>query len=146
MSNPQRDPYESSDVSPPRVDPTFGQALVRILDVDIDPKGESQIVTITNFGVDQNGNPIFSTNITYTPIPTNVVLNFQKTHYRVTRDVTNFWGGTPVTVYVNRNGTNISAGATAYWRINNYFLESSGGLRPTEHVFPAPTRFGLCDA
>ena len=41
--------------------------------------------------------------------PTNSVFNFQKAHYRVTRDIANYWGGTPVTLYVNRMGTNGSA-------------------------------------
>jgi len=62
-------------------------------------------------------------------------LELSKGHYRVARDVTNWWLATPVTLYVNRTGTN-TAGTTAIWRINNYFLELQAGLRPTEHIFP----------
>ena len=127
------------DVSPPRVDPAFGKALVRILDVDIDPKGASEgpITYSTNLvGVSPN----FVTNIVtnlpvWCPIPTNAVLNFQKAHYRVGREGTNFWGATPVTVYVNRTGTN-TATTTANWRINNYFLQLQTGYDQQNMIFP----------
>ncbi|MFZ0829365.1 MAG: Calx-beta domain-containing protein [Verrucomicrobiia bacterium] len=133
LTNAQLDPYESSDVSPPRVDPNFGQARVRILDVDIDPRGESvSTVLVTNF---VGTNAFVSTNTFYSAIPTNAVLNFQKAHYRVGRDVTNYWGGTPVTVYVNRTGTN-TGGATVNWRMNNYFLELQAGYDQQNQLFP----------
>ena len=99
------------------------------------PRESPRSWSFTN-SFDEINNPIVITNIAYTPIPTNVVLNFQKAHYRVARDVTNFWGGTPVTVYVNRTGTNISAGATAYWRINNYFLNLQAGYDQQNIFFP----------
>ncbi len=126
---------QTDDVPPPRVDSTFGKALVRILDVDIDPKGESSFfLTVTNpIGSTNIAN--VSTNLVFTPIPTNVVLNFQKAHYRVAREVTNYWGGTPVTVYVNRSGTNTTS-ATATWRINNYFLELQAGYDQQNQLFP----------
>ena len=49
LSNARRDPFEDPSVSPPRVDDNFGQAMVRILDNDIDPKGGSQMdLLVTN--------------------------------------------------------------------------------------------------
>jgi uncharacterized delta-60 repeat protein len=143
LSNPRLDPNESSEVSPPRVDTTFNNALVRILDVDIDPKGESRSVLYNVNGTGWTNvpptnlttNDVVVTNVFYSPIPTNAVLNFQKAHYRVSRDVSNYWGGTPVTVYVNRTGTN-DAATTAIWRINNYFLLLQAGYDQQNQVFP----------
>jgi len=135
LSAPQLDPGESPAVSPPRVDPAYGQAMVRILDVDIDPKGSFQYhLSFTNPA--GSTNPInFHTNLMFTPVPTNAILNFQKAHYRVARDVSNWWGATPVTIYVNRTGTN-AAGTTANWRINNYFLALNDGYDNQNQVFP----------
>jgi len=132
LSNPQRDPNESLDVSWPRVDTTFSNALVRILDVDTDPKGASPFQNIYAFPI---GSTNYFTNTLWTPIPTNAILNFQKAHYRVARDVTNWWLATPVTLYVNRTGTN-TAGTTAIWRINNYFLELQAGYDQQNIFFP----------
>jgi uncharacterized delta-60 repeat protein len=48
LSNPRRDPQESAEVSPPRVDANFGAALVRILDANADPQENiMQIVNVT---------------------------------------------------------------------------------------------------
>lgn len=120
LSEPQLDPGESTVVAPPRLDPIYYQALVRILDVDLDPKGPS----VTQV-VDTNSTPAI-TNLVYSLIPTNGVFNFMKANYRVPRDVTNYWGGTPITVYVARSGTN-RASETVYWRVNNYFLDKNTG-------------------
>lgn len=118
LSNPQNDLLESPDVSPVRLDPVYSQALVRILDADIDPRGPG-IETVV---VDDPNNPgSFITNTIPSFTPTNAVFNFQKAHYRVPEDVQNYWGGTPVTVYVNRSGTNI-AGASINYVINGYYL------------------------
>ena len=62
-----------------------------------------------------------TTNYVYSAIPTNAVFNFQKANYRVTRDITNYWGTTPITVYVTRTGTN-TASSTVYWTANSFFL------------------------
>jgi len=120
LSNPRRDPAESPDVSAPRVDPVFGQALCRILDCDIDPyNGPSQAKVV-------NSNTVpATTNIVYSLVPTNAVFNFSKANYRVPRDVQSaYWFGTPVTVYVNRTGTNLAA-ATVFYRFDNYFEDSA---------------------
>ncbi len=119
LSNPRRDAAESSHVSAPRVDTLYGQAMCRILDCDIDPKGptSSQVVN-TNF------TPAI-TNIVISLTPTNPIFSFPKKNYRVPRDVqSGFWHGTPVTVYVNRMGTNTS-GVTLNYRIDNYFLDDA---------------------
>jgi uncharacterized delta-60 repeat protein len=133
LFEPQVDPGEPGAVSQPRLDPVFSQALVRILDNDIDPRGPSLTVSITNVVstnsfIDTNNfiTNLFSTNtwttnIFYSLIPTNPVFNFQKSCYRVPEDVTNFIRGTPITVFVNRMGTN-TAGATINYRINNVFI------------------------
>jgi uncharacterized delta-60 repeat protein len=226
LSNPQLDMDESSAVSLPRVDAKFGTALVRILDVDTDPREVTgqRLNISTNFvkvpfqfiseidmtgsngapttatiplnlttndpAVDTTGlstnvfflgtnifvgspasntytysitivtnatkSPIsfsftnnltvflsdgamltniftnniilsnipssFSTNGLIYDMPTNAVFNFQKANFRVPRDVDAYWGGTPVTVYVNRTGTNNGAASINYI-VNSYFLD-----------------------
>lgn len=124
LTNSMLDPLESPDVQAPRLDQTFSTTLVRILDADIDPQGPSQsTVVVTNY------NPItlvtnIATNTIFSLMPTNALFNFEKAHYFVTRDITNYWGTTPITVYVNRMGTNES-GATVYYRVNNYYLNKN---------------------
>ena len=141
LTSAQLAPNESTNVSPPRVDSIFGQALVRILDVDIDPRGESSIAVVdtnaANPWLDPPTDtiPNLETNIYYSTVPTNAVLNFQKAHYRVSRDVTNWWGATPVTVYVNRTGTNTGT-ATVNWRVNNFFLDLLPGNDQQNIYFP----------
>jgi len=139
LSNPRLDSAEAADaVSPPRVDSTYYQALVRILDVDIDPKGETEnVIVSTNGFLDAPTNtvPNLVTNFFWTPIPTNAVLNFQKANYRVTRDVTNWWAGTPITVYVTRTGTN-NSGATVNWSVNNAYLSKITANDNVNNSFP----------
>jgi uncharacterized delta-60 repeat protein/uncharacterized repeat protein (TIGR01451 family) len=147
ITNVALDTAESAEVSPPRADPTYYQALVRILDVDIDPRGPTRNdIVFTNIviTVDTNGvsitNSISVTNINYQlDFPTNGVFNFEKVHYRVPRDATNYWGawgaGTPITVYVRRDGTN-QASSTINWRINNYFLSKSAAGDNANIYFP----------
>jgi len=144
LSNPRRDPAESSDVSAPRVDSVFGQALCRILDCDIDPdSGASQsklFTTNTVVILDTNSIPIatndvITTNTIYSLVPTNAVFNFSKSAYRVPRDVQSaFWHGTPVTVFVNRMGTNTAA-ATVYYRFDNFF-DDKDNIAEENGVFP----------
>jgi uncharacterized delta-60 repeat protein len=139
LSNPQRDPSESGDVSAPRVDPIFGQVLCRILDCDIDPKGPSTLNNVTTTilpgGItnvvtntviaDQAGNLLE---------PTNGVFNFSKANYRIPRDVQPFWNNAPVTVYVNRAGTN-RASVTIHYRFDNDFLDDTS-LEDDNNEFP----------
>ncbi|HLX70901.1 MAG TPA: Calx-beta domain-containing protein [Verrucomicrobiae bacterium] len=139
LFDPQVDPSEPGAVSQPRVDPVFSQALVRILDCDIDPRGPSQVqmtnsVTMTNAMLGSNVTVIV-TNIFYTLTPTNPVFNFQKSYYRVPEDVTNFLRGIPITVYVNRMGTNTDA-ATVSYRINNVFLGNQDLGDQANNEFP----------
>jgi uncharacterized delta-60 repeat protein len=128
-----QDSLESSDVSTPRVDPIYYQALVRILDADIDPKGPSS-TDVVNTNVTPN-----VTNTFYTLIPTNGVFNFQKTCYRVTRDGNTPGGsgsnGIPITVYVTRTGTN-TASETVHWAVNSYFLDKSDASLNKNIFFP----------
>jgi len=146
LTNIVIDPGESPAVAPPRLDPVYYQALVRILDVDIDPKGPS-VTTI----VDTNQTPSV-TNFVYSLTPTNGVFNFTKANYRVPRDVSDVWGGTPITVYVNRTGTNKES-ETVHWSINSYFLDKAGGdinrniyfpLQPgSDYATPDPANAGV---
>ena len=118
---------------------------MRILDTDIDPKGEStyQVVFTNGFDTNTPPNPILATNFFYTPIPTNAVYNFMKANFRVTRDATNWWKGTPITVYVNRSGTNTGS-STIYWRVGGYFLDDVETLQniyfPRSRVLIMPRR------
>jgi uncharacterized delta-60 repeat protein len=137
LSNPRRDPVESSgksnpqaDISAPRVDSIFGRVQCRILDCDIDPDAgptrSSLMVT--------NVNPItlltnVFTNIVYSYTPTNPVFNFSKANYRVPRDVqSNWYNNSPhtalVTIYVNRSGTNYANSVTVHYRFDGYFLDN----------------------
>lgn len=114
LFNPQRDPSESPLVSQPRVDPFYGQALVRILDNDADPRGPAVgLDVVTNF------DPILQTNVVVTNAlislnSTNAIFNFMKANYRIPEDVADFWGNTPITVYVDRSGTNTGSASCLY--------------------------------
>jgi len=128
LSNSRRDPLESPSVSTPRVDSVFGQVLCRILDCDISPLGPSGskvVVTNTVFGTT---NTVVETNTVYSMVPTNGIFNFSKSNYRVPRDVQSaYWHGTPVTVYVNRTGTNLAA-QTVFYRFDNFFLDKDSAV------------------
>jgi uncharacterized delta-60 repeat protein len=161
LSNPRLDDNElklPDVVSPPQVDSTFGRALVRILDVDIDPRGESQYtmystnnwVTWTNVPPTYTNTDISTlTNTFYTAVPTNAVFNFMKANFRVPRDITNWWKGTPITVYVTRTGTNTGS-ASISWRVGSYFLDKVETLMNIYHPLqpgsdyatPDPTNSG----
>jgi uncharacterized delta-60 repeat protein len=135
---------ETADISLPRLDTNYSQSLVRILDADIDPRGPSAVpivstnmMTVTNIVGGTNvvsTTNVVGTNIFYSLTPTNPVFNFTKSHYRVPEDVTNYWGTTPITVYVSRSGTNTAA-ATISYRINNFFLTQNGADQ-SDHIFP----------
>ena len=69
----------------------------------------------------------------------------------MTRDATNWWGATPITIFVNRSGTN-NGTATAYWHINNEFGNKNTAsdnrniyfpLQPgSDYATPDPTNAG----
>ena len=111
LSNPQVDSSESFEVPQPRVDSQFGEALVRILDVNTDPSSGVSFQDVTNI-------PPGSTNLTrvYNTTPTNSVFNFQKANYRVYRAGSN----EVFTIYVNRTGTN-NGSATIHWAVNSQY-------------------------
>lgn len=123
LSNPQRDPQESPDVSAPRVDSIFGQVDCRILDTSIDPR-EPNFVSLVQT------NPITGlpqTNV-FSSLPTNSVFNFTKAEYRIPRDEIRWFGTNSsqlVTLYVVRSGTNQNS-ETVHWRINNDYLATTG--------------------
>jgi uncharacterized delta-60 repeat protein len=142
----QADPNEdtngdASSISPPRIDPNFGQTEVRILDVDIDPRGPANsFFTVTNPPPPAT-NGFVTTNELWTLEPTNPVLNFAKVNYRFPRDVTNYWnsgfGGTLVTIWVTRRGTNDGA-VSANWSIDNgYLADGDPGVDNTFPLEPA---------
>ncbi len=124
LTNAVADPYEdtnmdSASISQPRIDSNFGQAEIRILDEDIDPKGPAfSTFMVTN--ITATSTNIF-TNTLWNLEPTNAIINFAKANYRVTRDVTNYWKGTLITVFASRNGTNAQS-ATANWIVNAGYL------------------------
>jgi uncharacterized delta-60 repeat protein len=120
LSNAQLDPSESIAVSPPRVDAQFGEAMVRILDVNVDPNSGMSFADVTNV-------PAGNTNTVriYSTTPTNSVFNFQKENYRVYRVGTN----QVFTIYVNRTGTNTAA-TTIDYNVNSTF--------PYEKDYDAP--------
>jgi len=134
LSNPRRDPSESSDVSAPRVDTVYGQALCRILNCSIDPKGPSQSrVVVTNTVVGMTNavfttNTVVSTNIVYSLVPTNAIFNFSKANYRLPRDVQSaYWHNSHAAVFVNRTGTNLAA-QTVYYRFDSVADDNQGPI------------------
>jgi len=140
LFNPQRDPGENTNVSQPRLDPVYSQALVRILDADVDPRG---------IGVETNGPPIpvidpvtgntnnvYNTN--YSLTATNAVFNFLKANYRIPEDVSDYWNTksqTKITVYVARTGTNGDS-VTLNYKINSPFLDDTGAGIEANNEFP----------
>lgn len=110
LTNARPAEAESPLVSAPRIDPLLGEAIVRILDTDIDPRWASNFQKVTNI-VDDVEVPtdVFTDT-------TNLVFNFTRKVYRYPRDVNEFWDDMDIMVF--RGGTN-QAGATLHYRINN---------------------------
>ena len=133
LSDPVSDPGESSTVSQPRVDPTFGTAVVRILNDNADPYGPDMVPQLVTNTATTN----VITNMVVAAFPTNVVFNFEKVDYRVPADVNNAsvspW--TQVTLWVERFGTNTS-GATLNYRVNNYLGDDQDGNEEQNIFFP----------
>ncbi|PYI85353.1 MAG: hypothetical protein DME26_11245, partial [Verrucomicrobia bacterium] len=128
LSNARADAAESPNLSVPRIDGTYGRALVRILDADIDP------VIRRNFQLDPADTntppilpPIFQT--------TNSIFNFSRVAYRTVEDVNGYWQY--VRIWIDRSGTN-NEGVTLRYRINN-FLQNGDNSDPVEednNLFP----------
>jgi len=137
LSNPQLDGYEdSSSVAPPRIDPLFSTAVVRILNINADPYGpDLSPLVVTNPPTGTNTTPSYTTNYV-AGFPTNALFNFEKANYRVPADVngTNSpW--TQVVIYVQRSGTNTSA-QTINYRVNNYLVDDQDASEEMNNRFP----------
>ena len=142
LSNPQLDPSESGGVSAPRVDPTFGTAMVKILNTGADPYGPDYVAQLATNQVpiyDTNVPPnfLYNTNVVTTNTvlalyPTNAIFNFEKANYRVPADVNGPTSWTQVTLWVERFGTNTSA-QTLNYRVNNF----SAKIRTSEEGYNA---------
>ena len=137
LSNPRLDPFESPEVSPPRLDTAFSTAVVRVLNTSADPFGPDMVqlvysnvvITVSNSTpVTMVTNVLFFTNMVVAAAPTNNVFNFEKAHYRVPSDVNNTTNSpwTQVTVYVERFGTNSSA-ETLNYRVNSELEDNASG-------------------
>jgi uncharacterized delta-60 repeat protein len=134
VTSPTLDPFESSGiVSPPRVDPNFSLALVKILSVEADPYGPDMITV-----VDTTVTPP-TTNTVVADFPTNVIINFPKANYRVPADVNNTTNGgggwTKVVIYAERFGTNTSA-ITLNYRVNNLLNNDQDASEEMNNLFP----------
>ncbi len=161
LSNPRPDPFESSAVSAPRVDPAFSLALVKILNVNADPYGPDMVQQLIPGPPDTNGNPTFTTNMVVALFPTNPIVNFQKCNFRVPEDVNdpNNPNGytTPVTIYVERSlfATNHSS-ITLTYRVNNFINDDAASddewnnwfpLQPgSDYAVPTPPVYGTIQA
>ena len=134
LSNPQRDPAESSLIPTPRVDPVFGQAVVRILDVNADPKAVAS-GRVPVVSVDTNG--VATTNLVteYSTITTNAVFNFQQSHYWFNRETGANGTNAAYSIFVNRTGTN-SGDVTINYSVNSGwpFINSYGANQ--NYIFP----------
>lgn len=123
LTNARPDIAETPDVSPPRIDGVYGRAIVKILDVDIDP------IMARNFQID--------TNISEEPFfagPTNAVFNFSRVAYRTPEDVNGYY---QLRIWVYRGGTN-NESVTVHYRVNNQ-LGAGDNADPAEldnNLFP----------
>jgi len=140
LSNPQRDPYESVEVSQPRLNPNFTTAMVKILNMNADPYGSMFQQVSTNGFSDPPTNtiPILVTNLVKTPYPTNAIFNFEKANYRVPEDVNdpaNPIARTQVTLWVERFGTN-GAMETLHYRVDNILGDDSDTDEGYNALFP----------
>jgi hypothetical protein len=135
LSNPQLDPDESSEVSPPRVDTSFSTAMVKILNVNADPYGPDYAPVVTTNTVGTN--VIVMTNLVETLFPTNPIFNFEKANYRVPADINNPTNSPwqQVTIYVERYGTNFAA-TTLHYRVNNLLGDDQDASEEQNIFFP----------
>ncbi len=134
---PALDQLEAGDVSPPRVDPVFNLAMVKILSTTGDPYGPDLVdMVVTNPPVGTN-DPVVVTNQVVSLFPTNTIFNFEKANYRVPADVNdpNVSQWTQVTVYVVRSGTN-NAATTLHYRVNNFLGNDGDPSEEANNEFP----------
>ena len=145
-NSPALDPFESGAVAPPRVDPSFSLALVKILNVNADPYGPDIVQVVSTNADNPWTDPPTNTipNLQTNPVivmPTNPIVNFQKCNFRVPEDVndTNNSKGytTPVTIYVARSQTATNTSAiTLHYRINNFINDDTDPDEEWNNWFP----------
>jgi uncharacterized delta-60 repeat protein len=164
LSNAEVDLNETADISQPRVDPTFGTAMIKILNQNADPYGPNVVPQVvgTNFVIvtDMTGttpvittNAIGVTNLVDALAPTNALFGFEKANYRLPADVTSTnsqW--TQVALYVERFGTNTTS-QTVNYRINSVMDDDLSGddnqnvdypLQPgSDFASPTPAQQGF---
>ena len=136
VTSPALDPLEAGDVAPPRVDPFFNLALVKILNVQADPYGPDiiELIQTNQIGPIQ----LVTTGYVAAMFPTNPVFNFQKCNFRVPEDVTdsnNPNGYTKVTMYARRFGTNHTA-ESLHFRVNNFLNDQFDADEEWNNWFP----------
>lgn len=111
LSNPRLDAFETTNVSPPRLDTPFSTATVRIL-------------SMAGLGQDPDQNSWTKE----TPAaPSHDVYNFGKRNYRVPRDVNNFFTTVQLGVFRTHRrepGNGNDHGATLRYRINGMIADN----------------------
>jgi uncharacterized delta-60 repeat protein len=156
LSNAQLDANEFGDLLPPRVDPTFGTAMIKILNQNADPYGPdlvpfvytNTIISISNAIVNNNPTNIIVTNtMTLTNVsialsPTNALFGFEKANYRVPEDVNTDPQGNPspngwthVAIWVERFGTN-NAATTLNYLISSVEGDEGAPANENNNIFP----------
>ena len=148
LSNPLLDlhEYESGAAAPPRVDPRFSLALVKILNVGADPYGPDIITVVstnaTTPWLDPPTNSIPNLQTNYPIVmPTNPIVSFQKCNFRVPEDVNDPANPkgytTPVTIYVARSPTATNTSAiTMHYRVNNFVNSDADPSEEWNNWFP----------
>ena len=145
LSSPGLDLNESGAVAPPRVDPSFSLALVKILNVNADPYGPDIIQVVTTNGwYDLTNTPPTNPMLLTNPViamPTNPIVSFQKCNFRVPEDVNDPANPngytTPVTIYVRRSpGATNHSSITLHYRINNFINDDTDPDEEWNNWFP----------
>jgi len=136
-TSPILDPYEDTSVSPPRVDPAFATAVIKILNTQGDPYGPDQVlITLTNAYSTYTNYISYLTNALS---PTNYIFNFEKTDYRVPADIADpalgKYGYAYATLYVERGGTNGGA-MTVDYKVDGVLLADSSDPEEGYNDFP----------
>ena len=96
LTNPRLDPVESLDVSPPRIDISWSNSMVRVL----------------NYALVQD----FTTN--------RDVFNFSKVHYRFPEDVNTYYANALLTIYRTAIQSHPTEGVTLHYRVNAEYLDT----------------------
>jgi len=95
LSNARLDPAESLEVSPPRLDLTWSNATVRVLNYDLVMDGTTN----------------------------RDVYNFSKVHYRYPTDINTYYTTVLLTVYRTFYQSAPPEGATLHYRVNSMYLD-----------------------